>query len=419
MEAPVSREVIRAYFQEKREELTRELVELTRDLVAARTVNPGRELLAEFDYMEVSGQETRAALVAASYLERWGIPYRIVDGAPQRGNLLASIGAGRPELLFGLHTDVVSPGTGWDTEPFEVVEKDGFLYGRGVLDDKGPMASSMIAMKVLHQLNIPLKGTLTLAGIASEEYREPGEQDPGLEFLFENKLLKPDFAIIPDIGEFMKRIDVAEKGRAVYTLVAKGVQAHGSTPERGISSFYMMARVLTMIESLRLDHEVHPVLESPTMNPGVIRGGGAANIVPETCMVKVDVRFVPGQTAEGIRAELEAAGRAAVHSYLKLDPRVDFTVTTDTFTMPHGVDPTIPLVQVIQRCGQEVLGFTPETFGMGGGTFAKAFNLAGVPAVGYGPGDDEQFHVINEHIALKELVEFAELLSLVAVDMLS
>jgi len=65
-----------------------------------------------------------------------------------------------------------------------------------------------------------------------------------------------------------------------------------------------------------------------------------------------------------------------------------------------------------------VLGFRPEPFGIGGGTFAKAFNLGGIPAVGFGPGLEDQFHVVNEAIELEELVQFSLVAALIACDLL-
>ena len=96
----------------------------------------------------------------------------------------------------------------------------------------------------------------------------------------------------------------------------------------------------------------------------------------------------------------------------------EWRIETEPWSAPHAISADHPLVQVVQRNAQKVLGFTPEPFGMGGGTFAKGFNLGGIPAIGFGPGDDNDFHVANESIEVAQLVDFAELLAIVAIDLL-
>lgn len=409
---------IRAYFEEHEAELRAEMIRITTELVAQRTVNPGKAHAGNYDYLEVTGQETKAAEVAARTLEAWGIPTEIKEAAPLRGNLVARMGSGRPELALGLHLDTVPPGDGWDTDPFTVIEKDGELFGRGVLDNLGPLASTMIGMKVLKEIGAPLDGTLTLLALAGEEFHEADEPDPGIEFMLGGGHVKPDFSIIPDIGENMRNIDVAEKGRMVLSITTHGKQAHGSTPERGINAAHMMARCLAVLEDLALPHAVHPVLGSPSMNLGVLSSGSAANIVPSVATAEVDIRFVPGQTPEGIRDLVDAACQEAIARDVGDDSPARVDVVIDSSIGPHEVDPDNDLVRAIQANSPAVLGFTPEPFGIGGGTFAKGFNLAGVTAVGFGPGDDEQFHVPNERIKVDELMKFAQLIGMVAVDLI-
>ena len=410
------RDKVIEYFNSHRDEIEELVVEITDRLVRQRTVNAGRERLGEFPYLEVPGQERLAADVAAEYLDRWGIPYEIHEGAPGRANIIANLSSGSPVLMMGCHLDVVPPGEGWDSDPWVVTRREGLLFGRGVLDNKGPLASSMVAAWILKESGVALNGTFQIAGIASEEFREPGEPDPGIEYLLEEGLISPDMAVIPDIGENMKMIDIAEKGRAVFRIVTTGRQAHGATPERGVNAVNMLARVLTALEELELPHDVHPVLGAPSMNLGIVRGGEAANTVPAKCEALVDVRFVPGQTAEGLTELFQAAAEAAIAGYA--GDGVGVEVTVDTSVEPHAIDAALPLVGAVQSSVKEVLGFEPEPFGIGGGTFAKSFNLGGIPAVGFGPGADDQFHVVNEHIEVKELVDFSLVAALMACDLL-
>jgi acetylornithine deacetylase/succinyl-diaminopimelate desuccinylase-like protein len=83
------------------------------------------------------------------------------------------------------------------------------------------------------------------------------------------------------------------------------------------------------------------------------------------------------------------------------------------------MDPANELVAAIQDNTMNLLGFRPEPFGMGGGTFAKTLNLAGISAVGWGPGSEDAFHVANEWVEVRQLVDFCQLTCLIAVDMLT
>ena len=405
------------YFNAHKDEVERLVVDITDRLVRQKTVNAGKDRLSEFPYLEAPGQERLAADVVAEYFDQWGIPYDIYEGAPTRANIVGNLGSGSPTLMMGCHLDIVPPGEGWATEPFEATRKGDLLYGRGVLDNKGPMASSMVAAWLLKNAGATLGGTFQIAGLASEEFREPGEEDPGIEYLLNNKLIAPDMAVIPDIGEDMKRIDIAEKGRAEFMITTTGRQAHGSTPDRGVNAVNMMARVLTAVEQLEMPHEVHPVLGSPSKNLGVLRGGEAANIVPGRCEAVLDVRFVPGQTVEQIQQLLLEAGQNAIAGYE--GEGVGVEVTTGPYTVPHAMAADLPLVKAVQASVEQVLGFVPEPCGIGGGTFAKAFNVGGIPAVGFGPGADDQFHVVDEHIEVDQLVQFALVAALMACDLLS
>jgi acetylornithine deacetylase/succinyl-diaminopimelate desuccinylase-like protein len=227
----------------------------------------------------------------------------------------------------------------------------------------------------------------------------------------EEKLINPTYSVIPDIGENMQRIDIAEKGRTVIKITAFGKQAHGSTPERGINAVYMMAKLVTEIEKIEMTYEVHPVLGDPSLNLGEIHGGAAPNIVPGTCAIYIDIRTVPGMTKKGVVAQLQSCVDKVENG--------KFEMEIMSWNDPHGIDPENEVVRAIQKNAKEVLGFKPEPFGMGGGTYAKTLNLNGVLAVGWGPGDDEAFHVANEFVEIQQLIDFAQLTCLVALDLLS
>ncbi|MFP4548999.1 MAG: M20 family metallopeptidase [Fidelibacterota bacterium] len=409
-----AKEKIKQYFEEHRDEITKEIVDLTKIMVKEKTVNVVTDKLPEHPYLKFRGEEYRCGNIVKDFLDRSGIEYQEFSRQEGRPNIVGTIGKNEngKKLLMPAHMDVVPSGDGWDTDPYEVVEKDGNLFGRGTLDDKGPLASILVAGKVLKDAGLldELKGQLMLAALSDEEAEDPDGIDYGIGYLMEEKLINPTYSIIPDIGENMVNIDVAEKGRTVFKITSKGKQAHGSTPELGVNAVYLMAKLVSEIEKMKFDYKPHDVLGHPSLNLGEIHGGAAPNIVPGSCSVIIDIRTVPGMTEEKVTNQLKA---------LTSKVAGEFTVERMAWNEPHAIDPNNEVVEAIQRNGQEVLGFKPKTMGMGGGTYAKTLNLNGVISVGWGPGDDEMFHVANEYVEIKQLVDFALMTCLISLDLLS
>ena len=407
------KEKIKQYFEDHKDEIIKEIVDLTKIMVKEKTVNVVSAKLSEHPYLKFRGEEYRCGNIVKDFLDRSGIEYNEYARMEGRPNIIGTLGKNEngKKLLMPAHMDVVPSGDGWDTDPYEAFEKDGKLYGRGTLDDKGPLASILVAGKVMKDTGLvdELKGQLMLAALSDEEAEDPDGIDYGIGYLMEENLIDPSYSVIPDIGENMVNIDIAEKGRTVFQIKSKGKQAHGSTPERGVNAVYMMARLITEMEKMKLEYTPHDVLGHPSLNLGEINGGAAPNIVPGSCEITIDIRTVPGMSKENV-----------INQLTELTKKVEgeFEIRVMSWNEPHAIDPNNEVVDAIQKNAKEVLGFEPQCFGMGGGTYAKTLNIAGVTSVGWGPGDDEMFHVANEFVSIKQLYDFALLTCLVSIDLL-
>ncbi len=400
-----------SYFETNSKTIENYLKQLLKELVEAKTVNASKEIITELPYMDIQGQEIRCGKVVMNYLEELGIKYDTHTLVENRPNIIAYLGDGPEELLIASHMDVVPAGDGWSTDPFNLVEKDGFFYGRGVVDDKGPLACSIAVFRVLKEIGfVPFGKKLLIGALSDEEYGTKDQEDAGLEFLLKNELISPKYALIPDVGQNMRKIDIAEKGIMRIKVIANGVQAHGAFPEKGVNAIYKMSRFLTLLETFRPSFVEHNLLGNPSINPGIIRGGEAVNIVPAICEVILDVRYLPSQSREGIIKELKT---------LSEDISDDFEFDVQMDVEPHEVSADCELVKVIQKSTNDVLGFTPEVFGIGGGTYAKWFNLGGITSVGFSIGDEDQFHIANEKIELEQLVDFTKVLCQIIIEMFS
>ncbi|MBN1267188.1 MAG: ArgE/DapE family deacylase [Anaerolineales bacterium] len=404
------RERITEYFDQHEDEIKNLIVQLTTSFVEERTVNVVSEKLGDHPYLKIRGEEYRVGDKVKKFFQELDIPFDEYSRMEGRPNIIGKLGQDKSgeRLFMPGHMDVVPAGEGWDTDPYQVVEKDGLLYGRGTSDNKGQLASILASAYVLKKtgLDRELRGQLQIAALSDEEAMDEDQIDYGIGYLVEENLINPTVSVVPDIGEDMKKIDIAEKGRMVVKITAIGRQAHGANPDAGINAIYMMNKLVSQIETLKLEHTVHPLLGSPTVNLGEIHGGAAPNIVPGTCFIYLDFRIVPGMTREGVLDALQVC--------IDQVPDGDFQIKVISAKSPHAIEPDNPVVKIIQEEAQAALGITPATFGIGGGTYAKELVMHGVTAVGWGPGDGSTFHVANEYVEIQQLFDFARLTCLLA-----
>jgi len=387
------KEHIVSYIQNKGEEIVR----LATELIGVNTVNP-------------PGNERLAVNIVEKYFKTHDIRYDIFEKITGRTNIVGYIGNGNPTLLVACHLDVVPPGDGWDTDPFKSVVNNGRIYGRGANDNKGQMASMLVLAKFLKDNESKLNGSLLLIGAADEEKGS----SLGLEYLLDECGITADFAIIPDVAHNMKIIDVGEKGALFLNITSYGKQAHGSTPEKGTNAIWNMIELLNQLKNINFKCRSHELFSPPTLNLGTISGGVAHNIVPAKCEVKLDIRYLPGET------EKETLGNIneIIASIRKHNPTAKFDVNVGAHLPPTQVPVDNPLVNLISMHTESVLGTKPIPTGFSGVTVTKQLIEKGIMAVGFGPGDEDQSHVANESIAIKELIDFGKIMGLVTFDIL-
>lgn len=380
------------------------IVDLTLRICRERTVNyfPEDFPAGGPDGMTSPGQEGKVAAVLAGELKKVGVRSTTHARVPGRDNLLATVGKGQPgfrHMLVLLHTDVVPSGapSDWKFAPFAPFEKDGKLYGRGVLDDKGPLVAAFAALRILKAHEGQINGAFTFGAVGDEEVGI----GVGLPYLIEQGLIQCTDAVIPDIAGNMREINVAEKGRLLLKVKGRGRQAHAMEPARGVNAINAMARFLVALQNTRLRHRAHPILGGPTVNAGLVRGGVAPNAVPADCEATLDIRYVPGQTGEGVRSEVQAIADEAIWGPGEVAAAA-LAVEILQETKPCEVSPEAPIVKRILRHAPDA-----KITGSGGGTFAKDLVLMGVDAVGWSCGDEATYHQPNEEIEIDQLVTFA------------
>jgi acetylornithine deacetylase/succinyl-diaminopimelate desuccinylase family protein len=390
--APARREDIHAFVEAHAADLQTYLA----DLIRARTVNP-------------PGDEYRAAKVLTDFFARHGIPFETFEKLPGRTNVVARIGAGRPRIVVPIHFDTVPAGDGWTTDPFEPVVRDGRMIGRGTKDNKGPMAGLMLAARYLKQREADLPGQLVFIGAADEE----AGSALGMKYLLEECGLEAEAAIVPDAGYNMRVIDVGEKGLLHFKVRAVGRQAHGSEPERGVSALWPMVDFLGAIRSWRPPSPPSDLFTPPTLNIGAIHAGSVPNMVPGMCECLIDIRYLPGDDGQAILDYLGGKMREAEAA----NPGVRMDLNMFSHQLPSLVSPDHPMVAALERHTESVTGRRPVRRGQSGATVAKFLILHDIPAVGFSFGPEGAEHMADEWIDLAEMGQFAEVLTLVLLDL--
>ncbi len=230
-----------------------------------------RRLLDELVAVDTSnppGNEDKAARLVAARLRAAGIEPVLVPFAPGRSNLVARLkgdGSKRPLLLLA-HLDVVgAAGQRWTTPPFAVTEKDGWLYGRGVTDDKSWVAMATALLIELHRSRAPLHRDVILALTGDEE-----SGGAGIRYVLEHR--KPligdaEFALNEGGGVLLDEkgkprlvsLGTAEKTFQNFTLVAHGVGGHSSVPNDE-NAIYRLAGALAKLAAFKFPTRLTPAV---------------------------------------------------------------------------------------------------------------------------------------------------------------
>ena len=322
----------------------------------------------------LSREEGPIADFLFKYLIRRGlVPQRVDD------NIFVSIGSGSPTLLLNSHLDIVPPSENHPFPPFDAVEKDGCIYGRGSVDAKASGTAMLSALLELHDSGwTPAKGQVIVALTTCEE---TGGKYNGLQQLRPH--LPPlNAALVGEPTEMQPCI--GQKGLLILNLHARGKSAHAARAHLGENAIYAAVRDIQKLQQLKFDRTDRH-LGKPTLTATVIQGGKTKNMVPDTCSITLDIRSTPAYTHE----ELIAMIQITVESDVEVHSKRLIPVSTDI------VEP------IVQACLYALPGAKP----FGSPTASDWVFLHDVPTVKIGPGPSERSHTPEEHIEISAFLE--------------
>lgn len=367
-------------------------------------------------YNGIGNQETQAARFIYDIFQKEGIESELTHVADGRCNVIGKIkgdGSGKTLLMTG-HIDTVPP---YDMEkPFEVQERDGKLFGRGVVDMKGPLACMIYAMIGIKRSNIKLNGDLIFAGVIDEEEKSLGTID-----LIEKKI-KADAAIVGEPSDF--EICVAHRGLEWFELSFHGKTVHGGKQKEGINAILKASNFIQRVEEKlipKIEKETHPLIGTSSMNYGTINGGTQPSTVAGDCVLKIDRRWVPGIKYDDVIKEYEDI----IDELGKEDKEFKCSLKVmDASLMKDGyvheameIDLNHPIINNVIRQTEKIYGKRPEltyfTAWSDGGLLST---YAGIPTIVFAPGDLESAHSKDEHIEKNQILPATLIYALVAID---
>ena len=348
--------------------------------------------------------EGDCARTLAAVLDDWGFEVRLVDGAPGRPNVVASIGpANAPALMLNGHLDVVGV-EGMIHEPFSANLHSGRIYGRGSADMKGGLAA-MCAAAVAGTSNESERQVLVTA-VVDEEY-----ESLGMRALLAAGIRAQE-AIITEPTRLA--ICPAHRGFAWFDVELRGKAAHGSRYDVGIDA--IMHAGLLLAELDRLEHErkagpAHPLLGRGSLHASKIEGGVGMSTYPELCNLAIERRTIPGESVEKAMREITDAC-ARVRS---ARPEFDARVTLSTAQLPSDVPVDAPIVRRLAGAVERE-GIPVRIEGLSAWTDAALLNEAGIPAVCFGPGDIALAHAAEEFVPVDDIERATRVLARVVRD---
>ena len=266
--------------------------------------------------------------------------------------------------------------------------RNGKMHGRGTCDTKGSVAAFFSAfLELARKGKRPRETEILFVGLVDEEFGQAGSR------MLAQKGPKGDLAIAGEPTGL--QVVTAHKGNLWIQLKTKGKSAHGSTPQHGKNAIDAMAPILEFLFGdypKDLGLRTHPLLGSPTVSVGKIRGGSQPNVVPNECVIDLDRRTIPGETEASVKKELIKAFKE------RSIPLPEFSKSRSVPCPPLDTNPDLPLVQSFLRAANR-----RKSKGVPYFTDASPIAMGGTPALVFGPGNIAQAHSTDEWVEMEQV----------------
>lgn len=314
------------------------------------------------------------------------------DGPVENLIALRSNGPGH-HFAFAGHLDVVPPGAGWTSDPFEPVVRGKLLHGRGAVDMKGSIAAFVAACAA----KADLPGTISLLITGDEE----GVATFGTVSIIERMAargIKPDLCVVGEptsVARLGDMVKIGRRGSVNMWITVEGTQGHVAYPHLAHNPIPALLRILTGIEEIRLDDGNTWFQPSNIEITDIQVGNEATNVIPARAQARISIRFNDMHSGESltelIRSIVEAEGGT-----------LRSVISGESFLTPPG-----ELSTLVSAAIEEVTGLNPELSTTGGTSDARFLSRL-CPVVEFGL-NNATMHKLDEAVALSDLEELARI----------
>lgn len=337
------------------------------------------------------------------------------------GNIMGRIGKGPKVLVYDSHIDTVGVGdpAEWDWDPFKGKVENGILYARGACDEKNSTPGMVYGLAMARDLGL-------LDGFTVYYFGNMEEECDGIApntFVEVDPQVRPDFVLI---GEPTKmQVYRGHKGRIELKITARGKSAHAASHYLGDNAVYKMMSIITQIRELdrrmRFGMGYHPVQGYPSIAVTNAEARTASlNAVPDQFTIYLDRRLTLAESRE----EVIAVIKGCIPDYLQDEIHVEelfydapsytgFVFPVSKYYPPWLLEEAHPLTlagqATIEALWHEKRNLGTWDFSTNGTYWA---GKAGIPSIGFGPGDEKTAHMRHEQVSLDDVVAATEFYAL-------
>jgi putative selenium metabolism hydrolase len=315
-----------------------------------------------------------------------------------------------PAALLNCHLDVVAEGDHdeWDVPPFSGEVSDGYLHGRGAMDIKGPLAVQTYAAAALAGR---APGDVIVAHTVLEE-----RGGLGMKRLLESGSVEPGVVVIGEATH--GDVCIGHRGRAEVEVAIHGVAGHASVPDRARNALDLLGDVLAAVGDMSERQESDPVLGPASLVATMVDVlPESRNVIPDSVVVTIDWRVLPGDDHESLLTRIAAAiaaRRPEVPEGLSYDVRMaserqrtytglaeERALFTPGFLMPADAPVVLAAAEAVGRRdgASGPAEIRPWRFATDGGW---SCGVHGIPTVGFAPGEERYAHTNRERLAVDE-----------------
>lgn len=365
--------------------IQRETLALAKQLIACRSITP---------------DDGGSLAIVAARLSTAGFIIERLDRNGTR-NLWARFGTSAPLVTLAGHVDVVPPGPldAWASDPFTPTEHEGYLYGRGASDMKGPLAAMITAAERI-ATSRAVRGSVALLITSDEE----GDAVDGTAAVVDVLRARNETIDACIIGEptssqaFGDTIKHGRRGSLSGDLRVIGVQCHIAYPERGRNPVLSALPALAELAATEWDRGNNDFQPTSFQISNIRAGTGANNVIPGLLEVSFNLRFSPETTASDLQARI----RQTLDRH-NLEYELAWKPVAHPFATDRG-----PLVDAVTSAVRTTAGIAPARSTSGGTSDGRFIATIAREVVEFGPTNDT-IHKVNERIRIDDLGRLSQI----------